>query len=104
MLKKGIEAVCGDIAGICLFSEASENLDSKKVAEIVLEVAALQEDSRQKVSISFDKTPRDFESKKEYNKAKNKYYKTAYNTLIGQLNAQLQEVIKEVNALTAPSK
>lgn len=103
MLKKGINAVCGDIAGICLFSEASENLDSKAVADVILDVAALQEDSRKKVSISFDKTAKDFPSLKEYNKAKYAYYKVAYNTLIAQLNEQLQDVIKRVNALTAPT-
>lgn len=104
MLKKGINAVCGDIAGICLFSEASENLDSKAVADVILDVAALQEDSRKKVTISFDKSTKEYASIKEYKKAKSAYYKAAYNALISQLNEQLQEIIKRVNALTATTK
>lgn len=104
MLKKGITAVCGDIAGLCLFSESSEKLDPKAVTDIVLELAALQEDYIKKVSFSHDKTVKEFETKKDYNSAKKSYYKTAYNALISQLNEQLNEILKRVNALTSPNK
>lgn len=98
VLKKNIASVCGDVAGVCLFSDEIQNVEGEKIAQMIIDLAELQDSTIAKVSVSYDKTSGDFENRKEYRKAKNAYYKLAYNTLIAQFNEQLQAIVKEMNA------
>lgn len=100
-LKKGIKYVIGDIAGECIFAEyAFENIDSNKTSEIIVKLAELQDEALRKTTVCFDKTPKTFDGTvKDYRKAKCEYYKKCYNTLMDQFNAEIKEIVKDMNAL-----
>ena len=75
-LKKAIRFACGDMAGECIFAENTiEGTDVAAWDQIILDIALLQEEAVNRVSVSFDKVPRDFENKKDYNKARRTYFK-----------------------------
>lgn len=98
ILKKNIASVCGDVAGVCLFSDEIQNVEGAKIAQMIVDLAELQDSTIAKVSVSYDKIASDFDNKKEYRKAKAAYFKTAYNTLIAQFNEQLQAIVHEMNS------
>lgn len=105
-LKKNIRYVCGDIAEECIFAtHCLPGVDYKGFNDIVLETARLQTSSLRRVSVTFDKTPKDFESRKLYNKARRNYYAKAYLSLENDFNKQLQEIVDKMNkALPAKEK
>lgn len=97
-LKKSIRFICGDIAGECfLASRFVPNADKEKLNKAIVDIAQLQEDTLAHTSFSFDKTPRDFESKREYNKAKHTYYATAFRKLIDHFNESLKNTVHLMN-------
>lgn len=99
-LKKYIRFICGSIACECITArEFIDDIDPEKMNAIVVEVAMLQEQAVKNASFSFDKTPRDFESKKAYNKARRNYYSTAYTKLNAEFNEHIAKIVKEMNAL-----
>lgn len=98
-LKKSIKFICGDIAGECLFSETAFGLDEQKIAQVIINLAELQDNSIANVSFSYDKSSKEFESYKEYRKAKAKYNKLAFNALKEQFNKNLQAIVKDMNSL-----
>lgn len=100
-LKKGIKYICGDIAGECILASYTfANADVQKVNAIIIKTAELQDDTVKKVSVSYDKNLNSFGGDaKEYNKAKSKYFKSCYTTLINQFNDSVKEIIKEMNSL-----
>lgn len=97
-LKKHIRYACGDTAAEILTAYEIDNLDSKTVGDIIGKIARLQTSSLANVSFSFDKTTRDFDSKKEYNKARRAYSKEAYTKLQNQFMTGLEEIVKDMNA------
>lgn len=100
ILKKQIQYVCGDIAAECLFaSEYIPGIDAQKMEQVVCKVALLQQKTITKSNFSFDKAPRDFENKAEYNKARRAYYAEAYNSLKQSFNNEILEIVKEMNSL-----
>ncbi|MDE6196556.1 MAG: hypothetical protein K2F91_01670, partial [Muribaculaceae bacterium] len=81
-LKKFITNTCGSLAAeIVLARAAFPSIKRESVHDIVVEIARLQSDCLGKVSISFDKTPRDFENKALYRRARSAYFNTAYTKL-----------------------
>ncbi|MDE6396878.1 MAG: hypothetical protein K2K84_06380 [Muribaculaceae bacterium] len=98
-LKKRIRYACGDTAAEILTAYEIDNLNPEKVGEIVGKIAKLQTSSLANVSFSFDKTTRDFENKKAYNKARREYSKEAYNNLLSQFMSGLTEIVKDMNAV-----
>ena len=103
-LKKNIRLICGDIAGECIFSEFALNADSQKISQVIINLADLQEESVQKVSFSYDKVEKDFETRKDYKKAKNRYFKNAYTALKKEFNDGIKEIVKELNETMPSSK
>ena len=97
-LKKRIRYACGDAAAELLTAYEIDNLNPDKVGEIIGKIAKLQTSSLANVSFSFDKTSRDFESKKAYHKARRTYSKEAYSKLLSQFMNGLAEIVKEMNA------
>lgn len=102
-LKKNIRYICGDIAQECIFAtHYMPGIDYAQFNEIVLDTARLQSSALRRVSVSFDKTPRDFESRNLYNKARREYYAKAYASLDNDFKKQLQSIVDRMNkALTA---
>ena len=99
-LKKYIRFVCGNIAAECIIArDFIEGIDTEKMNNIVIQLATLQEQAVNHVTFSFDKVPSDFESHKEYNKARHNYYAKAYKTLNTEFNAHIQDIVKQMNAL-----
>ena len=100
-LKKGIKYICGDIAGECILASYTvEGIDIQKLNELIIKTAELQDNTVKKVSVSFDKNLKSFDGDaKEHNKAKRKYFKNCYTTLINQFNDSVKEIVKEMNSL-----
>lgn len=99
-LKKRISYVCGDLAGdLILGAHLIKGIDSEAVRKLLTEIAELQEETRAKVSFTFDKNTGAFDNKKEYNKARGAYNAQAFKKLRDDFGARAMEIVKEMNAL-----
>lgn len=99
-LKKHIQYVCGDIATELLIARALyPGFDNEKVGEIIDRLAALQTQTLKNTSFGFDRSARDFEDKSAYNKARAEYTHAAYGKLKAEFDAQIAEIVKQMNAL-----
>ncbi|MCM1033833.1 MAG: hypothetical protein NC405_08810 [Odoribacter sp.] len=98
-LKKRISYVCGELATeILIASHMLDNVDRKAVNKIIGEIATLQTTSRDRVSVSFDKVPRDFENGAAYNKAHRTYFKKAFESLRSDFGKKVLEIVKDMNS------
>lgn len=98
-LKKSIRYTCGEIASEAAFTGAVMNGgDLDLMAQVIIDAARLQAKSLEKVSVSFDRLPKDFADKAEYRKARHAYYKKAYAALVEEFNKQLAEIVKKMNS------
>lgn len=98
-LKKFIRNTCGAMAAeIVLARAAFPEIPRKEVHDIVSDIARMQCTNLAKVSISFDKTPGDFDTIAEYHKAKRAYFNTAFNKLIDDFDGEVTEMVKRMNA------
>lgn len=99
-LKKLIQYACGDIAGECIKAEETlEGADFEKWDSIILNVALLQQEAVNRVSVDFDKTPKDFANKKEYNKARRAYFKQVEKGINDYMQGEIEKIVKDMNAL-----
>lgn len=99
-LKKYIKYTCGDIAGECIFANLYfEGIDHDKIAEIIVKVATLQTTMVDKVSVTFDKTPKSFGGNNfEYRKARTAYFKACYKALKEEMAATINDIVADMNA------
>lgn len=99
-LKKRISYVCGELAAeILLAAHFSDKADRESINKIVGEIAALQIHARERVSVSFDKKPRDFaEGRDKYNKARRVYFKKAFASLRAEFGKKVLDIVKDMNA------
>lgn len=99
-LKKSINNACGDLAYALFLTECvAKESNEEKALEILNAAAQLQANALAKVSISFDKTPRNFENKRQYHKAHKQYFSKAFNELQDEFVTKLQTIVDEVNKL-----
>jgi hypothetical protein len=104
-LKKAISSACGEIAGECIFSESTiEGAKFEDWDNIILNVALLQQEAVNRVSVSFDKTPKDFANKKEYRVARRTYFKAAEKSIAEYMHKETEKVVEEMNALVPKTK
>lgn len=97
-LKKQIRYICGEIAFECLMTrEYVVGTDPKTLNDLVIRTADLQQKSLKNATFSFDKTPSDFDSRKDYHKAANQYFAKAYKTFYTEFNKSVQEIIDQLN-------
>ena len=97
-LKKQIRYACGDIAGECIISSmVDERIDRKQMEAVVIKVAELQTSCLEKTNITFDKTPKDFDSIVDYRKAHRHYFAKAFASLRETFNKSVEEIVKEMN-------
>ena len=98
-LKKFVRNTCGALAAEIIFARAAfPSIEGKKVQEIVTDIARLQGDTLTKASISFDKSPRDFETRAAYHKARADYYNKAYTKLLDNFDEAVLAIVKNMNA------
>lgn len=98
-LKKQISYICGDVATECLIAaEYVKGINVDEMRNIVCKLAVLQENALKSVTFAFDKTPAEFASRADYNKARSAYFKTAYKALRDKFNTRILEIVKEMNA------
>ena len=104
-LKKEIRYVCGDIAAQCsMLMHLVEGVDTKKMDDVIVNLARLQQASLARVNVTFDKVPHDFENKHAYDAAKSKYFAEAFAALRRDFNTHLADIVKEMNAAMPPKK
>lgn len=99
-LKKYIKYTCGDIAGECIFAKIYfAGVDDNKMDEIIVKAAGLQTTTIDKVSVSFDKTPKTFGGNlADYRKAKKQYFKECYKALKQEFVKDIENIVCEMNA------
>lgn len=97
-LKRFIREVCSTLAvEIIMAREAFPEIERKDVHELVLKIARLQTLYLRCISIGFDRNPKDFESRAEYNKERRAYFKEAYKHLIEKFYVDYAEIVHEMN-------
>ena len=98
-LKKNIHAICSDIATECAITATYiAGSDEKRLFETIVKSAALLSDSMERRSVSFDRTPRDFDNKAAYNKARRSYYRKAYKAFKDNFEKEVTEILHELNS------
>ena len=99
-LKKAICYACGEMAGECFFAqETFENTNPEDWDKIVLDIALLQAEAVNRVSVDFDKVPKDFASGKEYKKARRTYFKAVEKALANYMKEESEKIVSQMNAL-----
>ena len=104
-LKKEIKYIFSDLVGECMVLDLilpEEKHD--ELAQLVVDIALLQEQSLSNCTFSFDKSARDFASAHAYNQAKSQYFRQGYNALREQFNTRLGELVHELNRIAGYSK
>jgi hypothetical protein len=67
VLKKQVKLVCEDLATECMFAaDYIDGVEAEAMYGIVGKIANLQSTALTHISFAFDKTPKDFENRKEY--------------------------------------
>lgn len=95
-LKKHIDRIQDEVAQVMIPAAFYANLFSEKEAEDALEkLVSLTVEAKERLNISFDKSPKAFDSITAYKKAKREFFKQAYGKA-------LAEYEQGVNALLAP--
>lgn len=104
-IKSYIRHFCGSIAGESILAMSMiKNADVAKLEQAIVEVADLQEASLRVVSVSFEKSKRDFDSAAAYRKARRAYYKTAYKHLLTDFDKKLNEIVSLINSALPKDK
>lgn len=98
-LKKYITDTCGAMAAdMIMTGYIFPEINPDAVENVISRIAAVQADALAKCSTSYDKVARDFETPSEYHKARRAYFAAAYSRLLKDFNAQVGEIVKEMNA------
>ena len=104
-LKKQIRYIRSEVVAECLLlGEVCPDEQLDEVNQLIVDVAILQEGTIAKMSISFDKAVKEFPSRKEYNKARNAYYRKAFTTLSKQFTETLADCVHRMNKVAGLTK
>lgn len=104
-LKKQIRYICGDIAGECLMAKVLiPGVDKKAMTDVIVKTAELQNTALRRANISFDKTPRDFDSIGAYRAARSQYFNQAFKKLSESFNNHVLDIVKEMNSAMPKKK
>lgn len=99
-LKKAITYACGEMAGECFFAQnALQNTNPEEWDKIILDIALLQSEAVNRVSVDFDKVPKDFANGKEYKKARRTYFKAVEKALGNYMKEESEKIVQAMNAL-----
>lgn len=98
ILKKEIKMICGALAGECVVAQMTiPGIDNNAFTKIIFELADLQENAIDKISISMPQTPKSFANNQEYRKARRAYFKAAFKRLKDEFNNHIEAIVKEMN-------
>lgn len=104
-LKKQIRYICGDLVGECmLLGEVVADDKQDDVAQLIIDLAVLQENTISHASFVFDKSRRDFASDAEYAKARTAYNRAAFATLHRHFNEAVADCVHRMNELAGLAK
>ncbi|MBO4722013.1 MAG: hypothetical protein J5629_03670 [Muribaculaceae bacterium] len=99
-LKKAICYACGEMAGECFFAQNTfENTNPEDWDKIIINIALLQAEAVNRVSVDFDKAPKDFANGKEYKKARRTYFKAVEKAIGNYMKEESEKIVSEMNAL-----
>lgn len=99
-LKKAIRYACGEMAGECYYGQyAFEGTNPDDWERIIIDIALLQAEAVNRVSVDFDKIPKDFANGKEYNKARRTYFKAVEKGLASYMKEESEKIVGQMNAL-----
>ena len=99
-LKKAIRYACGSMAGECIFAQEFFGQDKQEEWDnIIVDVAMLQQEAVNHLSVSFDKVPRDFENRHLYKKARRTYFKQVEKAIADYMHTETAKVVDKMNAL-----
>lgn len=99
-LKKFINDNCRELAFVTFIADcAVRNSDENKFTELLNEIENFRVSALDAASFSFDKTPSAFADRREYNRAKNAYFKKAYTKFHEDYAVRLQKIIDEINSI-----
>lgn len=99
-MKKAITNACVEMANECLFAQSTfENTNPNDWDKIIDDIAILQVKATNRVSVDFDKVPKDFENGKDYKKARRVYYKAVEKALSSYFKEESEKIVSSMNAL-----
>lgn len=99
-LKKFINTNCLDLVFVTFLTDCmSKSEKPSELENIISEVEALRKHALSAASVSFDKTPKSFANRHEYNVAKEKYFKQAYAKFQEEYTQRMQAIIDKINAI-----
>lgn len=102
-LKKQVRGLSAGLAcDIAIASEYITDMNPDKIVEMIRNTARAQQKAIKCASAVFDKTPRDFESRAAYNKARRAYFHKLFDKLSAELNAHADAVVDELNSFLTP--
>ncbi len=99
-LKKRIDSICTDLANdIQHAAWLYPQIEEEKAIALLADIAALKIDALSKVSFSFDKCVKDFDSRHDYRKALHAYKAAADTKLRKEFADKAFEIVKRMNEL-----
>ena len=99
-MKKAISNACIEMANECLFAQgAFENTNPEDWDKVIDDIAELQDQALKRVSVDFDKVPKDFANGKEYRKARRTYFKAVESAMGKFMQEGGEKIVGEMNAL-----
>lgn len=97
-LKKEVRYVCGDLAAECMIADTFiKDVDRKKMKELVVEIADLQNNALAGIDFAFDRKPTDFETSRAYSAARASYYRKAFKSFREKFYNRVNEIVHQMN-------
>lgn len=88
------------MAGECFFAQDTfEDTNPEDWDKIVIDIALLQAEAVNRVSVDFDKVPKDFANGKEYKKARRAYFKAVEKAIGNYMKEESEKIVGAMNAL-----
>jgi len=104
-MKKAIQYACGEMAGECYFAQNTfENTNPEDWDKIIIDIAMLQAQGIKRVSVDFDKVPKDFDNGKDYKKARRTYFKAVEKAIGKFMKEESEKIVGQMNALAKSNK
>ena len=99
-MKKAINNACIEMANECLFAQQTfENTNPEDWEKVIDDIAMLQDQALKRVSVDFDKIPKDFANGKEYRKARRAYFQAVEKAIGKFMQEGGEKIVGEMNSL-----
>ncbi|MBR6282898.1 MAG: hypothetical protein IKR25_01220 [Muribaculaceae bacterium] len=99
-LKKAICRSCGEIAGVCLTSQAEhDEANYNEWDQLVIDTALLQVKTVKGVNARFKQKVKDYPTPQAYRKARKAFHKECVKQLADNMNKQVAEIAHRINEL-----